>query len=159
MEVKVTTKPAFAVLGIEGRGPADKGPEWIRPLWKEARNRIDEVREHIIGGGWGLMSAIDEPFARWKEEGKYLAGWEVRPETQVPTGWRMWNVPETAFATIACTARTYADAWEFFHSQFLQNGDYTPAGAVHEYYPPEFSDPEEDAFCLYFTVRRKEPAA
>lgn len=32
MGVQIKTKPAFTVLGIEGRGNANKGPEWIKPL-------------------------------------------------------------------------------------------------------------------------------
>jgi len=155
MEVAVIANPAFAVLGIEGSGLADEGPKWIRPLWNIARNRVDEIRDLIIGGGWGLMSAIDEPFGRWKEEGKYLAGWEVSLETQAPAGWTVWRVPETVFATIACTMRTYGDAWKYFHDQFLPNEGYEQAGAVHEFYPAEFEDPEKDTFYLYFTVRKR----
>jgi predicted transcriptional regulator YdeE len=158
MEVKVITKPAFAVLGIEGSGPADKGPEWISPLWDTARGKIEEIRDLIIGDGWGLMSAIDEPFGRWKERGKYLAGWEVRLETQAPQGWTMWEVPETTFATIACTTRTYGDAWRYFRDQFLPGEDYEAGGAVHEFYPTEFEDPEKDTFYLYFTLKRREQA-
>ena len=155
MEVELITKAAFAVLGIEGSGPADNGPEWIRPLWSKARNGIDEIRALIIGDGWGLMSAIDEPFARWQEEGKYLAGWEVRLETQAPEGWTLWVVPETTFATIACTMRTYGDAWQHVRNYFLQNKDYDQAGAVHEFYPSTFQNPEKDTFYLYFTIKKK----
>lgn len=76
MKTDVITKPTFAVLGIEGSGPADKSPEWIKPLWETAQSRIGEIQTLIIGDSWGLMSAIDEPFGHWKEKGKYLAGWE-----------------------------------------------------------------------------------
>ena len=86
MDVKITRKGAFAVLGIERQGPADRGPEWIQPLWEEARARQEEVRPLLTNEreAWGLMSAIDEPLAPWKEEGKYLAGWEVPAETTPP---------------------------------------------------------------------------
>jgi predicted transcriptional regulator YdeE len=155
MKVEITTKPAFAVLGMKGSGPANKGPEWIKPLWDTARSRIEEIRELIIGGSWGLMSAIDEPFGRWKEEGKYLAGWEVRLETQAPEGWTKWEVPETTFATIACTMRTYGEVWQHFHDQFLpKHEEYEQGGAVHEFFPSDFQDPEKDTFYLYFTLKR-----
>ena len=49
MEIKIATKPAFAVLAIEGRGPADEGPQWIKSLWDAARARMDEIRPLIIG--------------------------------------------------------------------------------------------------------------
>ena len=155
MEVQVMTKAPFTVIGMEGSGPANKGPEWIRSLWDQARNRIDEIRDLITGGGWGLMSAVDEPFARWKEEGKYLAGWEVKPDAQPPEGWTMWKVPETTFATIACTVETYGDAWQYVHDHFLQNEGYEQAGAAHEFYPVEFQG-LGDTFYLYFTVKKTE---
>ena len=155
MQVQVMTKAPFAVIGMEGSGPANKGPEWIKPLWDQARNRIDEIRDLITGGGWGLMSAIDEPFARWKEEGKYLAGWEVKPDSQPPEGWTMWRVPETTFATIGCTVETYGDAWQYVHDHFLKNEGYEQAGAAHEFYPAEFQD-LGDTFYLYFTVKKTE---
>ncbi len=158
MEVEVITKPAFAVLGIEGSGPADKGPEWIRPLWSAVRSRSEEIRELIIGDSWGLMTAVDEPFGRWKEEGKYLAGWEVGLETQAPKGWTMWTVPASTFARIACTMRTYGDAWRYVDDQFLRGQDYEQGGAVHEFYPSEFQDPEEDTFYLYFTLKTRKRA-
>jgi len=30
--IKCQYKDAFAVIGKAGKGPADKGPEWIAPL-------------------------------------------------------------------------------------------------------------------------------
>lgn len=156
MEVKIVTRPAFAVLGIEGRGPSASGPEWIAPLWSTALARIGEVRHLITGDSWGLMSAVDEPFARWGAEGKYLAGFEVAWTTEAPDGWTLWRVPPTTFAVIACTMATYGKAWEYFHNEFLPNSEYEPAGAVHEFYPASFRDPARDPLCLYFTVRKKQ---
>ena len=105
------------------------------------------------------MSAIDKPFGHWKEEGTYLAGWEVDLRTQAPRGWSLWVVPESTFATTACTAATYGDARAYIHNQFLRSEDYEPAGAVHEFYPADFHYPEKDTFYLYFTIREKKPAA
>ena len=105
------------------------------------------------------MSAVDEPFGRWKKEGKYLAGWEVQPDTQAPEGWTLWKVPETTFAIVACTVNIYGAAWQYVHDHFLQNGDYQLAGAVHEFYPPAFQDPQKDRLYLYFTLKRRNPAA
>jgi predicted transcriptional regulator YdeE len=156
MQVQIITKPRFAVLGIEGRGPAESGPEWIRPLWAAAFSRIEEIEALITGAAWGLMSAVDEPFGRWKEEGKYLAGWEVPLGTPAPEGWTLWTVPETTFAAIACTMATYDQAWQTFQDQFLPHETYEPGGAVHEYYPPGFQNPEKDTLYLYFTLKDKE---
>jgi predicted transcriptional regulator YdeE len=80
MEVQIKTKPASTVLGIEGRGDADKGSEWIRPLWREAVGRLDEIRSLVKSTqeSWGLMSATDEYLAGWNKEGRYLPGWSTR---------------------------------------------------------------------------------
>ena len=67
MEVRIVTKPAFVVIGIEGSGPADKRLAWIKRLWDRSLSGIGEIRDLKVGEGWGLMSAIDEPFARCKE--------------------------------------------------------------------------------------------
>jgi predicted transcriptional regulator YdeE len=76
MEVQIITKPAFTVLGIEGRGDADKGSEWIRPLWGQAFKQLGEIKDLVRSdrGAWGLMSATDKYLASWGKEGKYLAG-------------------------------------------------------------------------------------
>jgi len=156
MEVQIVSRAAFAVLGMEGRGPADRGPEWVPPLWNTARTRIGEVQHLITGDSWGLMSAVDEPFARWGAEGKYLAGYEVTPTTGAPAGWTLWRVPDTTFAVIACTMATYGKAWDYFHDEFQPNSDYEQAGAVHEFYPAGFRVLGIDTMYLYFTVRKKQ---
>jgi predicted transcriptional regulator YdeE len=157
MQVKIKTKPAFTVFGIEGRGDADKGPEWIKPLWGQAFNRFNEIKESAKPdrGAWGLMSAIDEYLAPWKRQGKYLAGWEVESGTKPPEGWTVWNVPEQTYAVIACTMATYGEAFRFFFHQFLPRQGYKQAGAVHEFYPKEFQDDEKGTLYLYFPIKKK----
>jgi predicted transcriptional regulator YdeE len=162
MDAKMVTKPAFSVLGIEGQGPADAGPTWIGPLWNRANGRFDEIK-HLTepgragpqGKAWGLMSATDEFLAPWKEEGKYLAGWEVEPGTEPPEGWTVWDVPEQTFAVVACTFATYGEAFRFGLNDFLPAEGYGLAGAVHEFYPEEYRDIERDSLYLYFPVRKR----
>ena len=157
MKVQIITKPAFTVLGIEGHGDADKGPEWIKPLWNQAFNRFDEIKDLVKSDqeAWGLMSAIDEHLASWKAKGKYLAGWEVESGTKPPEGWISWDVPEQTYAVIACTMATYSGAFEFVVQQFLPKEGYEQAGAVHEFYPKEFQDIKKDTLYLYFPIRKK----
>ena len=157
MEVQIKTKPAFTVLGIEGCGDANKGPEWIRPLWNQAFNQFNEIR-HLVKQdqeAWGLMSATDEYLAGWKEEGKYLAGWEVKAGTKPPKGWTIWDVPKQTYAVIACTMATYGEAFMFVVQQFLPKEGYERAGAMHEFYPKEFRDAEKGTLYLWFPIKRK----
>lgn len=102
-----------------------------------------------------MMSAVDEPYARWGAEGKYLAGFEVPLTTEAPDGWTLWRVPDTTFTVMPCTMATYSKAWEYFHNEFLPNSEYEQAGAVHESYPVDFRDPDSDTLYLHFTIQRK----
>jgi len=159
MEAKIVTKAAFTVLGIEGSGDSDKGPEWIPPLWEKVFSRSDEVKDLVKSGtgAWGLMSATDEYLAPWKERGKgrYLAGWEVKPGIKPPKGWKTWDVPEQKFVAIACKVSTYGDAMKHFYEKFSPKEGYELAGAIHEHYPEGFQDVEKDALYLYFPVKKK----
>jgi predicted transcriptional regulator YdeE len=157
MKAQITSKSAFSVIGIEGSGKADEGPRWIGPLWEQAHKRRAEI-EHLLkptGEAWGLMSATDEYLAAWKEEGKYLAGWELKADMKPPAGWSVWKLPEQTFAVVACTMATYGEAYRFVVQQFLPKEGYVQVGATHEFYPGEFRDIKKDAFCLYITVKKK----
>jgi predicted transcriptional regulator YdeE len=113
MEVKFVTKPQFAVMGIEGSGPADQGVSWIKPLWAEASQRFGEIQEQVTGAAWGLMSAPDRFLERWTERGGYLAGWEVSLGAKAFGQWKIWRVPESAYATVECTVKTYGEAMRY----------------------------------------------
>jgi predicted transcriptional regulator YdeE len=156
MKVQIIPKSAFSVLGIEGRGDADKGPEWIKPLWNKAYNKFDGIKDLVKSDqeAWGLMSVTDEYLAPWKKEGKYLAGWEVEPSTKPPEGWIIWDVPEQMYAVIACTMATYGEAYKFVVQQFLLKEGYEQAGAMHEFYLKEFQDIEKDNLYLYFPIKK-----
>lgn len=157
MEARIRIKPVFSIVGIEGSGDADKGPEWIKPLWNQAHRRFEEVKDLVNSalGSWGLMSATDEYLAPWRKEGKYLAGWEANAGTKPPKGWTIWNVPEKTFAVIACTFATYGEAYQFVIQQFLPKENYERSGAVHEFYPAEFKDVEKDTLYLYLPIKKK----
>ena len=156
MEIQIKTKPAFSVLGIEGRGDADRGPEWIQPLWNKAFNRFDEIKDLVKSDqsgpqreAWGLMSATDEYLAPWKNEGKYLVGWEVNPGTKPPKGWTVWDVPEQTYAVIGCTMATYGEAYKFVIQQFL------PARALCMSSIPENSETSKKTHCTCTSLSRR----
>jgi len=154
MDIKIVFKPTFTVLGIEGQGKVQDASRWIKPLWEAAVTRIDEIERFITGNGWGLMSAVDEPFGPWKDGGKYLAGWEVRRDTEAPVGWTIWKVPESTYAVVPCTMKSYGEVWKYFHETFLPDSGYERSGSSHEFYPPEFRDIDKDSFQVYFMIRK-----
>jgi len=156
MKVQIVSKPAFSVMGIEGSGRADEGPRWIGSLWEQAHRRRGEVEQFVepSRAAWGLMSAVDEFLAPWEEDGKYLAGWELKVDMEPPAGWKVWKVPAQTFAVVACTMATYGEAY-VVAKQFLLKEGYVQAGAMHEFYPAEFQDVKKDAFYLYVTIKKK----
>lgn len=156
MKAQIISKPAFSVIGIEGSGKSYEGPKWIGPLWEQAYKRRGEVEHLIVSSGeaWGLMSAISEFLSPWKEEGKYLAGWETNADAKPPAGWSVWKMPEQTFAVVDCTMATYGEAYRYVVSEFLPKEGYVRSGAVHEFYPKEFGDIKKDAFCLYVPVKK-----
>lgn len=153
MKAQVVSRPSFSVLGIEGAGPSDKGHEWIRPLWDKAAGERNRIADFVTADGWGLMSAVDEPYGLWTDTGKYLAGWELRRRMAAPAGWTVWEVPAATFVAINCTLVTYREAWDFVVTQYLPTSKFERVGAFHEYYPPEFRSIDADSFSLYFPVR------
>jgi len=154
MEAQVIAKPAFAVIGIEGSGPASAGPKWIGPLWEKAFRQSGEIQHLITGDGWGLMSDVDQYLARWKENGRYLAGWELKTDSRPIEGWTVWRVPASVLALVPCTTKTYEDAMHYGNEVFLKAGEYEQAGAIHEYYPT-FRNPDTDTLYLCFMVKQR----
>lgn len=150
-KLEYVTRPKFAVVGIESTGKAVDSTTWIPPLWQKAVSRFGDVKELIVGPAWGLMSSEHTYLARWTERGRYLAGWEARFESQVKAPWALWIVPETTFATVKCTMKTYVDALKYGDGTLIADG-YEAAGAIHEYYPVTFQNPDTDWFFLYFSV-------
>ncbi len=156
MHVILDERPSFSVVGIEGRGPVTKGPEWIKPLWETAVSRLGEIRDIVESEGWGLMSDVDTWLGSWgKDEGRYLAGWTLKPGAKAPGGWSVWELPAATYATISCKMQTYGEAWKYFHEQYLPTSEYKREGAAHEFYPPEFDDITTDGFYLYFRIAKK----
>ncbi len=156
MKTDIVQKPAFSVIGLEDRGPHDEASQWIMPLWQRVVTRRSEIASLITEHGWGLMSGTESFLSAWAGgTGRYLAGWELKPGTEPPDGWTVWEVPETTFATVPCKLASYAEVWQFIEKEFLPSSGYELAGAVHEYYPPEFRDIHTDSFRLHVTIAKK----
>lgn len=151
--LEVITRPAFAVLGLEGAGPADRAPEWIAPLWRHAAARRSEIAALITGPAWGLMSAVDDWLQPWTDRGRYLAGWEIDPLQPAPAGWAVWRMPASTFARIPCTLATYGAALSRLRELLAADAHHAQASAIHEFYPNPFINPVTDSFYLCTATR------
>jgi predicted transcriptional regulator YdeE len=158
MYVKLVEKQSFTVIGKLGQGPADKGFQWIPPLWQEANSNFNEISNLAktddtgsLLGIWGAMSDVDERFERWKEQGKYLAGCEVVDDAEAPINWTKWTIPSYKYAVVKCAQDTYGDTFNCVVNGYIPQHEYTIIGAVHEFYDPKASNGE---LYLYFPIQK-----
>lgn len=158
MELQIITKEAFEVLGKEGMGDADKGQEWIPPLWQEANGNFSEIA-HLAkygedgqpAGIWGAMSDPDNLFKPWNTRGKYLAGCEAVPGKETPAGWTRWHIPAFRYLVCQCSGKEYGEAFRYVLKEYMPENQLSLAGAVHEFYPEPGN---EDRLCLYFPIEK-----
>lgn len=151
--VEFVTRAAFAVIGIEGSGPANRGPEWVGPLWQQAAARRSEIASLINGPAWGLMSAVDDWLQPWTDRGRYLAGWETDLRQPAPTGWTVWQIPAGSFAQVPTTVATYGAALARLRETLAADPRRFEPSAVHEFYPTPFANPATDSFYLVTATR------
>lgn len=131
------SKPAFAVIGLEG-STAD-GEDFVQRLWEAANSRFGEVAhlaktdaDGSLCGVWGAMSDPSRAFRPWEEgftKGLYLAGVEVRDDAVPPAGWVRWDVPGFEYL------RVENDAPDVFPRTlaFLAEQGLPLAGAVQDF--------------------------
>lgn len=151
MTKKFFYKDAFAVIGKVGSGPADKGPEWIAPLWPSAFEHFSEIsgiiRKDEKGNAlwWGAMNDDAESNKRWGETGKYMAGCEVDVDVHAPEGWTKWIIPAQTYLVANLTREAYGEVF----GRITNDPEINIIGTVHEHYP----DPgNENVLELYFPI-------
>ena len=49
-----------------------------------------------------MMSDIDNNFLPWDWQGKYLAGCEVKEDSEAPEGWTKWVLPAFKYLSVKC---------------------------------------------------------
>ena len=148
---KYVYKDAFAVIGKAGSGPADKGPEWIAPLWPDAFKNLFEIAGIIrkTENGevlwWGAMNDDEESNKRWGQTGKYMAGCEADVDVQPPDGWTKWVIPAQTYLVADATQATYGVVF----GGITNDPKIKITGTVHERYPQPGN---ENVLELYFPV-------
>jgi Uncharacterized protein conserved in bacteria len=158
MKVELITKESFSVIGKLGQGLSSKGVMWIPPLWQAADNNFSEIRNLVktdsqgnIIGAWGAMSDINDNFERWKDQGKYLAGYEVMDDAVPPANWIKWTIPAYKYAVAKCTQGTYNYVFSYMIKEYIPSNQYDIVGAVHEFYDPKGTKGE---LYLYFPIEK-----
>lgn len=157
MKEEIIKKHSFSVIGKLGQGQSSIGYQWVPALWGDANHHFEEIQPLVkletsgeIEGLWGIMSDIDENFSPWKEEGKYLAGCEVKEDAVPPEGWTKWMVPSYEYLVIRCNQSEQSKAFQETINVTLPTNKMELVGAVHERFFPKTAG----EMALYFPIKR-----
>lgn len=156
MEIKKCIKSSFSVIGKEGS--TNYGNDFVKKLLEDANNHFSEV-EHLakknqkgnILGIWGLMSDLSRNFKPWEDnftKGLYLAGVEVRDDTEAPDTWVKWTVPAFEYLYVKVD-NEYGEAFSYVLN-YMNNNNIKLAGAVFDYNCPE----ENGQLYLFFPIKK-----
>jgi len=152
-EITLIQQRARTIIGIEGSGPTSQAPEWIQQLWIEAGGRRHEIADFIKEEGWGCMSSSTEFLAPWDgNEGRYLAGWELKGDQPDVPGWNTWELPAMTLATIKCNMGDYWLALTQLITRIQEHPKLRQAGATHQCYPPHFTGSPDEKIQLMMMV-------
>lgn len=158
MNIEITEKLSFALLGKESQGLSAKGFEWVPEIWKEAMPNLDQIREFEVldknnetKGLWGAMSDVEDKFLKWDEHGKYLVGIEVKSDVVAPSGWSKWVIPSFKYIKVLCSQTEYGEVMHKVIKEYMPSKGYTLLGAIQEFYSP--SNKEGELY-LYFPIER-----
>lgn len=156
-EVRLIKADAFAVAGRAGEGLVSESNSWVPPLWEACDTHLPELLTAITDEEpqlhlWGLMTDSEVWLAPWEEVGRYLAGLQVPPETEIPEGWELWQIPAAEYFVLKTNEENLPQMTEEVLSKLLPEHQLQLAGAIQEHYRPEFDDGEVE---LYFPVTPK----
>ncbi|MEI0479282.1 GyrI-like domain-containing protein [Brachyspira pulli] len=154
MNIEVVEKEDFEVIGKVDIGESENHSEWVLPLWQNFNKNVKEIinlvkvdENNNLAGIWGIMNDIDETFAPWGEMGKYMAGVEVKENSEAPHGWIKWHIKGGTFLKVKCNIENYSTIFNNVVENYAPKNGYTIIGNVMEYYIPNSKD-----FYLFFNV-------
>ena len=156
MDIRRCIKESFVVIGKEGT--TKDGDGFIQKLWDEANNHFNEI-ESLLKinesgnpvGFWGVMSNFSKSFQPWENnftEGLYLAGAEVKDDSEPPIGWTKWIVPSYEYLYV----KVDNSIPETFSAmiEYIEINNFKLAGAVHDFICPE----ENGQSYMFFPIRK-----
>ena len=148
MEPKIETKAAFTVVGLNYHGKNENNE--IAGVWAELNPRFQEIPNLVQPfQAYGVCGPVQED-GRFR----YLAGFEVSAESELPEGMESWQVPTQTYAIFPCTLATIGDTYNYAFQTWLPGSEYEHVNAPDfEYYPPE-TTPQEGMY-VYIPVKKK----
>lgn len=148
MEIKIESKEAFTVVGLNYLGKNEDNE--LPGLWQEFLPRAQEI-QHLVKPyqSYGVCGPVQED-GRFR----YMAGFEIEGDGELPSGMESWHVPAQSYAVFPCKLATIGDTYNFAFQTWLPGSDYEHVDAPDfEYYPPGM-DPEDEMY-VYIPVKAK----
>jgi AraC family transcriptional regulator len=150
-EPKITSKPAFSVVGMKYRGKNEQNE--VPQLWDQFMTREGEIKEKLDPNVcYGVMDNFDENSGEFD----YVAAFEVEGEVEIPEGMVKWEVPEQTYAVFTCTLPTIREAYQYAYKSWLPGSGYQRAADPEfELYGQDFDhrDPNSPMY-LYIPVKK-----
>lgn len=151
-EVIRVERPAFYVIGKEGKGLAEEGASWVPALWELATKDFEEI-EFLVSDQkaeelefWGLMSDGTNWLEPWQETGRYLAGVQVQTENFPPVGWVRWEMPAMTYLVVKTDEKNLTMMTEKMLMEVLPENNVQLSAAIQERYLPHFKEGEVELF-------------
>lgn len=151
-EVIRVERPAFYVIGKEGKGLAEEGASWVPALWELATKDFEEI-EFLVSDQkaeelefWGLMSDGTNWLEPWQETGRYLAGVQVHTENFPPVGWVRWEMPAMTYLVVKTDEKNLTMMTEKMLMEVLPENNVYLSAAIQERYLPHFKEGEVEFF-------------
>ena len=146
-EPKISTKPAFTVIGMKYRGKNEH--EEIPQLWGEFMARAGEIEDKLKPD---ICYGICDNFDDASGEFDYVAAYEVGSESGIPDGLVKRDVPAQTYAVFTCTLPTIREAYQYAYKSWLpESGTQRTPGPEFELYDQDF-DPQVPTSPMYLYV-------
>lgn len=151
MDAQIVQRPAFSVIGMVYRGPADQNE--FHDLWVRFWPRYDELQNIIEPE---ICYGVCDHFNEQTGEFDYLACMQVAPTTPAPTGMEKWDIPDHTYAVFPVTLPTIGSFYTAVYQEWLpQSGYHRVDGPDFELYPADFDPNRPDStFYMYIPVEK-----
>lgn len=150
MEIKIITKPAFTVTGLNYFGKNENSE--IPQMWGQFNPRAGEIENKVEPKVcYGVCGETDGD-GRFR----YLAGFQVEPGSSQPQDMQTWDVPEQTYAVFPSTLQSIHETYKYAFQTWLPQSEYDHSpGPDFEFYDEEFDPKEGTGLTIYIPVKKK----
>ena len=151
MGIKIISRPAFTVAGMPYIGKNENSE--ITQMWDQFLPRSGEIENKLEPQEcYGVCGDMEED-GRFR----YLAGYQVKPGSDLPDNMENWDVPEQTYAVFPCTLQTLHETYNYAFQTWLPESEYEHVkGPDFEFYDKNFDPAKGSGLYIYIPVKKKE---